>query len=182
MLRYLRRHPHSFALWLDTTGSFSAERGSAILQKLDEEADNEVVQNQRESQGAVYGAAVPGVSNALDRLIVAKAFDLQTAIQAIQNITRDGFPGPPSSPSLEEKKVDASEMMATDDDDSPNKEASNARQSGVPNLEPSDGVATMKLRFIVIDSVTVLFKSILSGVTAEGESVIARPQSTGCCG
>merc|ERR1712093_855595 len=88
VLRYLHHHPHSYALWLDTTGSFSAEWGSAIIEGVCEAGSTSAPPSEEQP-----GITRPTPSNALDRLIVAKAFDLQAAIQAIQSIQRDGFPG-----------------------------------------------------------------------------------------
>jgi hypothetical protein len=40
MLRHLAHHPESGALWIDTTGEFSAERIAQILGSNDEQVVN----------------------------------------------------------------------------------------------------------------------------------------------
>lgn len=82
VLKHLLEHKASYALWLDTSGSFSAEKASYILETLSASSADDL-QNVSQSKGY----------SALDRLIVARTLDLSTAAQSIQSIRRSGFPG-----------------------------------------------------------------------------------------
>lgn len=75
VLRHLHSHPRDFALWLDTESTFSAETAQRIL------------------EGLSISPTSPHSTSALDRLIVSQALDLPSAIQAIQQVKRAGFPG-----------------------------------------------------------------------------------------
>ena len=77
-LHHLKRHLTSFALWLDTAGTFSAEKAIQVLRCLPNEAE----EGQLSDEQAV---------SILDRLIVAHAPDLASAAQAIQKARRADF-------------------------------------------------------------------------------------------
>ena len=155
VLRFLLEHPTTYALWLDTAATFSAEWGAQILEGLQSAsqpaksyppASGDMEQSTEASETALDSGDADHPLSPLDRLIVSKVFDLSSAIQAVQRMRKDGFPSPTSP--LEQKKKSKKEQ----DEDEP---------------EPDEG-SKMRWAFIVVDSVTPLVKGLLSGVTAEG--------------
>jgi len=182
VLRHLASHPHAYALWLDTTSTFSAELALQMLDTFD------ITQPDTEAGG--HNVLPP-----LDRLIVAKTFDLTSAIQAIQSIRNNGFPRQRQNRSESERKedkpvTDEGEEMGMQVDPVENAaEVAVAKDIGgqqAATEAEKEKVATeseqgkkakeeMQLTFIVIDSITVLFRNILSGVTTEGLSFSPYP-------
>lgn len=77
-LNHLKRHSTSFALWLDTAGTFSAEKAIQVLRCLPNEAEERDLSDEQ-------------AVSILDRLIVAHAPDLASAAQAIQKARRADF-------------------------------------------------------------------------------------------
>ena len=195
MLRHLCLNPNSFALWLDTTGTFSADRALRVLGSL---------------QASLPLEDIPLGLPALDRLIVAKAFDLQTVIQAIQSIKASGFPGgqannadvdekedkallhpdegnqamavdavvPETAQHAEEHVGDQPMTNAADQPGGPantHAQAVNPAQEATRQQQDSDETADKPISpthlcFIVIDSITAIIRPILTAKSPEGKS------------
>lgn len=102
VLKRLHEHPTEQALWLDTTASFSAEQGSQILQSITAPSKTLASASDPSRQTTEATEQPP---NALDRLIVAKVFDLQAAIQAIQQVRSQALPKEEDKTKREESKV-----------------------------------------------------------------------------
>lgn len=118
MLRHLHSHPDEHALWLDTTSSFSAEFGHEILQSITAQRTvplDSSVSSSENLNGSMLpdqphksheaSAAKDDAPSALDRLIVAKVFDLQSAIQAIQQVRAQRFEKIEDEPKREESNL-----------------------------------------------------------------------------
>lgn len=200
VLRHLHEHPHEQALWLDTTASFSAERGNQILQSIVTSAKATNPPPDDHSEPAQAADQAP---NALDRLIVAKVFDLQSAIQAIQQLRKHGpviYDDRKRENSKTPVKLPFSDVdMATDSDATIY--SYEVPETGNPAMallsssaEPSDQVNKDEdaennpkeftsadkgtdtnsmiphLRIIVIDSISALLMGVLNATSAEGHA------------
>ena len=165
VLRTLLDSPDAFALWLDTTSTFSAERAQRMLSALANERRDSISVDMADSRPP------------LDRLIVARSFELGSITRLVQKVAKEGFPG---DEAVDEKADEEKEEMRID----VVPETAGAAEDAAPSLtggfarlqESSDAHAQpaqrrpMQLRFIIINSVTPVFRTLLSAVSAEGHA------------
>lgn len=123
---------------------------------------------------------------ALDRLVVARAFDIQTAIQAVQSVKSSAFQSDADGAPVIEQKEDnkgrldnaaqtedtAMQMQAVETvlsaaqaDDAPTKSAVAAELALKRDDKP---IKPSHLSFIVVDSITAIIRPILSAISPEG--------------
>lgn len=141
---HLHQNVNAYALWLDTAATFDPQWAGQILATFPPTtADDQIIDIE-----------APRLS-ALDRLIVSRTLDLPSAVSSIQQIKKEGFPNRPigRTVSPEEDKKDDREGMSVDEDPGGSSEAAKGK---------------MELAFIVVDTITVLFKGLLSAVSSEG--------------
>lgn len=201
MLRHLHSNPNENALWLDTTGSFSAEWASKLTESLEKQtkkpptpATGSSSPLNGDADSAMTGNNEVGsdtqTPSALDRLIVAKVFDLQSAIQAIQQVrSQQQHNDEEEHRKREESKVPASGTEGRMAVSEATIYSDVVPETGVPaqdmllasspgQLEHSeeenkDGQTKAHaphLSFIVIDSISALLKGVLSATSAEGHA------------
>ena len=164
VLRTLLDSPNAFALWLDTTSTFSAERAQKMLAALANE--------QRDSISVDTADSRPP----LDRLIVARSFELGSITRLVQKVAKEGFPGDEAvdekadEEQKEEMRVDVvPETARAAADAAPGLTGGFAHLQEPPDAQPAQR-RPMQLRFVVIDSVTPVFRTLLSAVSAEGHA------------
>lgn len=191
-MKHLHEHPGEQTLWLDTTASFSAELGNEILQSITQSQGSTRAQGPENQEGH----SVSHTPNALDRLIVAKVFDLQSAIQAIQQVKRQDQSDLWDNSEREESKFphemdgveDAGTTLYSNEVPETGRQTVTLLQSSAELsnqvLEEKDSKAPhstepsilhtrscqLHLRFIVIDTVTSLLKGVLNATSAEGHA------------
>lgn len=214
VLKRLHEHPNERALWLDTTASFSAERGSQILEAITSAAvrPSEAPATLPAQTGSPTSpSGIPDLTrpnedpvsegpNALDRLIVAKVFDLASAIQAIQQVrtpasvgeeldgtkreesnvpaeTANNKPGALNdsaatvySNEVPETGIPAIELLHSSEN--PDDKGEDEKMSEIQeHISPSVATSSLpQLRFIVIDSIAALLKGVLSATSAKGHA------------
>lgn len=165
VLRTLLDNPDAFALWLDTTSTFSAERAQKMLAAL---------ANERRDSISVDTAAEDS-RPPLDRLIVARSFELGSITRLVQKVAKEGFPGDAAvdekadEEQKEEMRVDVVPETAEAADAAPSLTGGYARLQDSPDAQPAQG-RPRQLRFVVIDSVTPVFRTLLNAVSAEGHA------------
>lgn len=193
-MKHLHEHPGEQALWLDTTASFSAEWGSQILQSIIQSSEGQT--SSIDTQVQEDEVPISQAPTALDRLIVAKVFDLQSAIQAIQQIRSQGQAKvEDEAKRAESQKVDEADMAEDPEATIYSNEVPETGRPAVTLLQSSAGLSAhsdeeqdttiaydkksptsqtttnqLHLRFIVIDTVTALLKGVLNATSAEGHA------------
>jgi hypothetical protein len=152
VLRSLQKEKSAYALWLDTEGKFKAEDAASVLFGIhDEEASNgppaagQPAPTGLESNSNGVGLADNAMQrsddlSALDRLIVSKAFDLQAAIRAIQEVRRDGFPTPQTEA---EPKIEQ-EMEKIDENPIPVEMINASKRQAGEQHDPAEGAEPVK--------------------------------------
>lgn len=181
VLRYLLSHPSSYALWLDTTGTFSPEWGAQILEDLSlATSDSTSIKSthfvpdsqpkETEQLLASNESSQQFQSGGLETTKQAEA-SLEESEEAEQSlppldrlIVSKVFDLPSAIQAIQRVRKDGFPISSSS---TQNKQSTTDTKDDTKERDQQRR-DHLNLAFIVVDSVTTLLKGLLSGVTAEG--------------